>query len=140
MNRWTTIGYLMRQGEREAARREIRHALIQTNGDVRKAAWLLWITRKRLYEWIGDLGMFPVVDACRRRAELSTWAAITAAVLKRGQPMPPWEKVMRGIQGLTAEDVATQLSASKFASRIPDVQAFAEGLVAAAAEWQPPEE
>lgn len=137
MNRWTTVGAMLRRGDRKGAIREIRHALIYTNGQINHAAWILNVTRKRLYEWIHILDLYPVVDACRRRELVSTWAAITAAVLKRGRPMPAWEKVMRGIQGMNVDDVKESLARSKHAARIPDLDAFAQGLVDAAAAWEP---
>lgn len=130
---WTSLRDLWRRGDRAEMRRLIRRALLQTGGDISRAAWVLFVSRKQLYRWIVLLQMYVDVDQIRARGDDPLWRARTAAALG-GHTMSAWEKVMAGIQGLTAEEVAAALRASKHAARIADVEAFAEALVQAAQE------
>ena len=131
--RWTSVGSALARGDRDEARRLVCEALLEAEGDVHRAAWFLFVTRRQLYRWIRLLDLFPDVDRTRERRELPPWLVVTAAAL-RGEPMGAWEKVLEGIRGMSVEDGAAALRASKHSKRIEDVDAFAEALMQAASE------
>lgn len=131
--RWTCIGQAMHDRDPDRARALMRDALLRTRGDCQAAAWDLFMSRKQFYRYVLRLGMYPVVDRIRARAETPPWARVVEA-LCRGENMSAWEVVMQGVKGKTVEEVTAMLSASQHASRIEDVDGFAEALVQAANE------
>lgn len=122
----------MQDGDPDLARSLMRDALLRQRGDCQAAAWDLFMSRKQFYRYVLRLGMYPVIDRIRARADSPPWARVVDA-LNRGETMA-WEKVIAGVKGKSVEEVAAMLSASKHASRIEDVDGFAEALVQAANE------
>jgi hypothetical protein len=121
----------MHDGDPERARSLMRDALLRQRGDCHAAAWDLFMSRKQFYRYVLRLGMYPVIDRIRARADTPPWARVVEA-LNRGEKMSAWEKVIEGVKGKTVEEVSAMLSASKYVNRIEDVDAFAEALVQAA--------
>lgn len=85
--RWTLIGHLLRT-DRAKAREHLVEAIQRHEGNLRRAAADVDISRKGIYRMIGALDLWSVVDEARTRREPEWAARVRLALVPRSRHHP----------------------------------------------------